>query len=254
MSGTGRLNGRVAIVTGASRGIGFAVAERVVSEGGRVCITGRKPGPLAEAVERLGGPAVACGVAGSADDDWHQQATVAEALDSFGRLDVIVNNTGINPLFGPLLGSDPSGMRKIVEVNLIATLSWVRLTTEAGLASHGCGSVVNVASVAGLRPAEGIGFYGASKAALMHLTQQLAFELAPAVRVNAVAPAVVRTRFAGPLFEDNEAEVVARYPLGRLGTPEDIAAAVTFFASDDASWITGQVLTVDGGLTMTGGI
>jgi len=105
-----------------------------------------------------------------------------------------------------------------------------------------------------MRPAQGIGFYGASKAALLHLTKQLAMELAPDVRVNAVAPAVVRTRFGGPLFDGKESEVASRYPLGRLGDPADVAAAVAYLASDDAGWITGHVLTVDGGLTLTGGI
>lgn len=114
--------------------------------------------------------------------------------------------------------------------------------------------MVNLASVAGLRPAAGIGFYGTSKAALMHLTQQLAVELAPGVRVNAVAPAVVKTRFAGALYEGREEQVARAYPLGRLGVPEDIAAAVAFLASDDAAWITGQTLVIDGGLTLQGGV
>src|SRR5690606_30675422 len=123
----------------------------------------------------------------------------------------------------------------------------------AGLSAPG-GAVVNIASVAGLRPAAGIGFYGTSKAALIHLTQQLAVELAPDVRVNAVAPAVVRTRFAGALFDGREAEVAATYPRGRLGEPDDIGAAVAFLASGDAAWVTGQTLVVDGGLTLSGGI
>jgi len=248
-----RFEGRVAIVTGASRGIGLAIAERVVSEGGRVCITGRKPDGLAAAVEQLGGPEVARSVPGYADDPEHQHEAIQATLDGFGRLDVLVNNTGINPAFGPMLAVDPGAMRKMLEVNVIAALSWITKALAAGLDRDG-GTVVNVASVAGLRPARDIGFYGSSKAALMHLTQQLATELAPTVRVNAVAPAVVRTRFAGPLFEDREDEVVSEYPLHRLGLPEDVAAAVAYLASDDASWVTGQVLTVDGGLTLNGGV
>src|SRR5690606_25732747 len=120
-------------------------------------------------------------------------------------------------------------------------------------AGHG-GAVVNVASVAGLRPATGIGMYGASKAALIHLTQQLAVELAPAVRVNAVAPAVVKTRFATALYEGREAEVAAAYPLKRLGVPGDVAGAVAYLASDEAAWVTGQTIVVDGGMTCTGGV
>lgn len=165
---------------------------------------------------------------------------------------MLVNNTGINPVFGTVLEADPGALRQILEVNLLANVAWVRHALAAGLAAGG--SIVNVVSVAGLRPAEGIGFYGSSKAALMHLTQQLAVELAPKVRVNAVAPAVVRTRVGGFLFEGEEAEVVERYPLRDLGEPEDVAAAAAYLASPEARWITGQILTLDGGLTLTGGV
>lgn len=249
---TGRFEGRVALVTGASRGIGLAVAQRIVQEGGRVCVTGRKQEGLDAAVAELGADQ-AMAVRGSADDPEHQDATVAAVLERFGSLDVLVNNTGINPSYGPLAGADLGALRKILEVNVLGALVWTRKAVEAGLRAPG-GAVVNIASVAGLKPAAGIGFYGTSKAALMHLTQQLAAELAPVVRVNAVAPAVVRTRFAGALFDGREDEVVATYPLGRLGEPDDIAAAVAFLASDDASWVTGQTLVVDGGLTLSGGI
>lgn len=245
---SGRFEGRVALVTGASRGIGLAVAERVVREGGRVCVTGRKQEALDAAVTALGDE-VAMAVAGSADDPERQDATLTAVLDRFGRLDVLVNNTGINPTYGPLADADLGALRKILEVNVLGALAWTRKAHAASLGEHG-GAVVNLASVAGLRPAAGIGFYGTSKAALMHLTQQLAVELAPGVRVNAVAPAVVKTRFAGALYEGREEQVARAYPLGRLGVPEDIAAAVAFLASDDAAYVSGAVLPVDGGLGM----
>lgn len=248
----GRFTGRVGLVTGASRGIGLAVAQRIVREGGRVCVTGRRQEALDAAVAELG-PDVAMAVAGSADDPEHQEQTVSAVLGQFGRLDVLVNNTGVNPVYGPLANADPGALRKILEVNVLSALAWTRAATTAGLAGGGA-AVVNVASVAGLRSAAGIGFYGTSKAALMHLTQQLAVELAPTVRVNAVAPAVVKTRFASALYEGREEQVASAYPLGRLGAPEDIAAAVAFLASDDAAWITGQTLVIDGGLTLTGGV
>jgi NAD(P)-dependent dehydrogenase (short-subunit alcohol dehydrogenase family) len=248
-----RFEGRVALVTGASRGIGLATAVRLVQEGARVCVTARKPDPLAEAVADLGGPDVAIGVPGRADDPEHQVEAVARTVQAFGRLDVLVNNTGINPVYGPVLDADDTAARKVLEVNVLSALDWVRKARDAWLGEHG-GAVVNVSSVAGLRPASGIGVYGISKAALIQLTQQLAVELGPAIRVNAVAPAVVKTRFATALYEGREEQVAAQYPLRRLGAPDDVAAAVAFLASDDAAWITGQTLVVDGGLTLSGGV
>jgi 3-oxoacyl-[acyl-carrier protein] reductase len=252
---TSRFAGRVAVVTGASRGIGLAVAARIVAEGGLVCLTARKEDGLRTAVDELNGdgPVRAIAVAGKADDESHQLSTVERVLAEFGRLDVLVNNTGINPSYGPLLDLDTGAARKTLDVNVVAALSWVRVAHRAYLGEHG-GAVVNVASVAGLRPAMGIGFYGISKAALIQLTAQLAVELAPSVRVNAVAPAVVKTRFATALFEGREEEVSRGYPLGRLGVPEDVAATVAYLASDDAAWVTGQTLVVDGGLTLAGGV
>lgn len=244
---------RVGLVTGASRGIGLAVAQRLVAEGGRVCLTARKPAALDEAVELLGGPQRAIAVAGSAEDQQHQAEATARCLEAFGRIDLLVNNTGVNPAYGPLLDVEQSAGEKIMNVNVIGALSWVRHVHRAWMNEHG-GAIVNMASVAGVRPAEGIGFYGASKAALMHLTQQLARELGPHVRVNAIAPAVVKTRFAGPLYRGKENEVADQYTMKRLGTPDDVASAVAFMGSEDAAWVTGQTLVVDGGLMLNGGI
>lgn len=229
-----RFEGKVAIVTGASRGIGLAAARRIVAEGGRVVVTARGAEALEEAVTSLGGPGRAVAVAGKAHDAAHRDEAVRRALEEFGRIDVLVNNTGINPVFDAIVNVDPAAMAKIFEVNVIAAASWVSAVYHAWMKEHG-GAVVNVASLAGQHPSPGIGIYGASKAALINLTEQLAYELAPAIRVNAVAPAVVKTRFATALYADNEAEVTAGYPLGRLGEPEDIAAAIAFLASEDAA-------------------
>lgn len=249
----GRFDGKVAIVTGASRGIGLGIAARIVAEGGRVCITARKPEALEEAVSSLGGPERAIAVSGRADDAEHQDEAIARTIEAFGSVDHLVNNTGINPAYGPMIGLDLDVARKIVEVNCIASLAWTQKAHAAWMREHG-GSVVNISSIAGTKPAPGIGFYGASKAMLIHITEELAVELGPGIRVNAVAPAVVKTRFATALYEGREDEVAAQYPLKRLGVPEDIASVVAFLLSDDAAWVTGQTLLVDGGLGLTGGV
>ncbi|WP_067650665.1 SDR family oxidoreductase [Nocardia harenae] len=248
----GRFTGRTAIVTGASRGIGLSVAERLAGEGAKVVLTARGPEALAAAVEKLGGPEYAVGVPGRADDPDHRAATVARAIETFGSVDMLVNNTGINPVHGPLIELDLPAARKVVEVNCLAALGWTQQVYRAWMAEHG-GSIVNVSSVAGVLPAPGIGFYGASKAMLNHLTEELAVELGPGIRVNAVAPAVVKTRFASKLYEGREDVAAAAYPLARLGVPADISGAVAFLLSADAGWITGRVLVIDGGVTLTGG-
>ncbi len=248
-----RFGGKTAIVTGASRGIGLAIAERLVADGARVVVTARKQDALDEAVAGLGGPGVALGVAGNAGDFEHQAEVIARTIDAFGSIDLLVNNTGINPTYGPLMELDLDAARKIVEVNCIAAVSWAQQAYRGWMKEHG-GSIVNVASVAGLRPAPGIAFYGASKAMLIHLTEELAVELGPNIRVNAVAPAVVKTKFATALYEGKEDQVAAAYPLKRLGVPSDIGSVVAFLLSDDAAWMTGQTLTIDGGVLLTGGV
>jgi NAD(P)-dependent dehydrogenase (short-subunit alcohol dehydrogenase family) len=235
---TGRFAGRTALITAASRGIGFAVARRIIAEGGQVGITARDKDGLRAAVASLGGDTVAVAVAGKADDAEHQRDAVREVTQTFGPLDVLVNAAGVNPAYGPLTDLDEGAARKL----------------EHGLGANAHGAIVNIASIAGMRPSPGIAYYGVSKAALIGLTVQLAAELAPRVRVNAIAPAVVRTRFAARLYEADEAAAAAAYPLGRLGEPDDVAAAAAFLASTDAAWVTGQTLILDGGMGLKPGV
>ncbi|WP_197499655.1 SDR family oxidoreductase [Mycobacterium sp. 1245852.3] len=247
------MSGQVAVVTGASRGIGLSIARRLMDSGARVCLTGRDSDALQAAVDSLGDPGKAIGVAGKADDIEHQAETIACALEVFGRIDMLVNNAGINPVYGPMIEMDLDAARKIVEVNAIAALAWVQQAHKAWMADNG-GAVVNVSSVAGFRPSPGIGFYGASKAMLAHITKQLAIELAPRVRVNGVAPGLVKTQFAAALYEGKENQMEVDHPMQRLGVPEDVAGAVSFLLSSDAAWVTGRVIVIDGGITLTGGV
>lgn len=237
----------VALITGASRGIGFATAARLVARGGKVAITGRDPERLELAAGELGSDDQVLAIAGDTADPTHRAEAVATVIERFGGIDALVNNTGINPVFGPLAEADLDRVERIFATNVVGTLGWIQEVFRASMKARG-GVVVNVASVAGLRSAEGIGAYGASKAALIHLTRQLAAELGPLVRVNAVAPAVVRTRFAKPLYSAPGTDVASGYPLGRLGTPEDVAAAISFLVSAESDWISGETLVLDGGL------
>ena len=247
----GRFAGRTAIVTGASRGIGFGIAQRLVSEGARVVITARKSEALDRAAAELGGSDHVIGVAGKADDLEHQARTVATAIESFGSLDILVNNTGINPVFGPLVETDLGAARKIIGVNCIAALSWLQQSYRPWMRTHG-GAVLNVGSAAGVQHAAGVGFYGARKAMLAYLTAQLAVELGPDIRVNGIAPAIVKTAFAVPLYDGREDDAAAAYPLKRLGVTDDIASFAAFLLSDEASWLTGQTYIADGGVTLMG--
>ncbi|MFI8436851.1 SDR family oxidoreductase [Streptomyces sp. NPDC079020] len=245
-------SGKVALITGASRGIGYGIAEAFVARGDRVCITGRGEDALNEAVERLGSDRVIA-IAGKAHDEAHQAAAVEQVMEAFGRVDFLVNNAGTNPVFGPIAELDLNVVRKVYETNVISALGFAQQTWKAWQKENG-GAIVNIASVAGISASPFVGAYGMSKAAMVNLTLQLAHEFAPVVRVNSIAPAVVRTKFAEALYEGREAEVVASYPLGRLGTPQDIGGAAAFLTSGQSDWITGQTLVVDGGILLNAGV
>jgi 3-oxoacyl-[acyl-carrier protein] reductase len=253
--GANDFKGKAAIVTGATRGIGFGIAAELVSRGGSVCITARKPDELAAAVAALDadGSGRAISAQGSADNPEHQQATVAAAIAAFGRVDYLVNNAAVNPYFGPLIDADLGAVRKIFEVNVIAALAWSQLAWTSSMKDNG-GAILNVASIGGLVPGPFLGAYNASKAALIHMTRQLAQEMGPTVRVNGIAPAVVKTDFARALYENDEQAVANRYPLKRLGVPSDTSKLASFLLSDDASWITGQTVVIDGGIMTAGGV
>jgi NAD(P)-dependent dehydrogenase (short-subunit alcohol dehydrogenase family) len=241
---------RVAIVTGATRGIGYSIARELLVGGAAVCITGRKPEPLGTAVQSLSEFGRVIGVAGRADDPEHQRETVDRVVSELGQVRMLVNCAGTNPFFGPLIDLPVNAARKTLEVNCLAALGWSQAVWHRSMADVG-GAILNVSAIGADRPAQGLAFYGASKAMLNHLTRGLAVELAPKVRVNAVSPGLVRTQFSAALLEDDNA--AAAYPMARVGEPEDVARLAAFLLSDDASWITGEIVVIDGGVTLVSG-
>jgi NAD(P)-dependent dehydrogenase (short-subunit alcohol dehydrogenase family) len=241
---TAGLSGRTAIITGGSRGIGQATAAALAAGGANVIITSREREAADAAAQEIGHGVV--GVQAHATDESAATACISLAVERFGGLDILINNAGTNPAFGPVLDQDHSRFAKTVDVNLWAPLLWTKLAWNAWMNDHG-GVVVNTASLGGIMPTNHVGVYNASKAALIHLTRQLAIELSPKVRVNAVAPGVVRTKMAEAVWKRDEDAIAARTLIGRIGEPSDVSQAIAFLASDAASWITGQTLVIDGG-------
>lgn len=246
------VEGKVALVTGASRGIGYATALELARSGAEgVTITSRKSETIEAAAEEIAEAGIesdrVLALANRADDEESAEEAVAATVERFGSLDILVNNAGTNPAAGSLMDVDLGALDKTWAVNMRAPLLWARSAYHAWMGENG-GSIVNVASVAGLRPSPIMGAYNISKAGLIHMTRQLAHELAPKIRVNAVAPAVVRTRLAGLLLE-NEEQTARMHPLGRVGEPEDVARMIVYLSSEASSWMTGVVVPVDGGVT-----
>jgi NAD(P)-dependent dehydrogenase (short-subunit alcohol dehydrogenase family) len=238
-------------VTGASRGLGAAIAEGLAEHGARVVLSSRKQGDLDREAERLNArlpdrPAVA--VAAHAGREADLRSLVETAMERFGRIDILVNNAGTNPYFGPLIDAEPAIWDKTFEVNLRGYFLLSQLVYRAWMEANG-GAIVNVASTGGLSPSSGLGVYDITKAGVIMLTRQLAKELGGKVRVNCIAPGLFKTRFAEALWGNETIlnRVLASNPMGRIGDPPEVAGAVVFLASDAASYVNGEVLVIDGG-------
>lgn len=244
------IQGKVAIVTGASRGIGQAIAERFAQGGAKVVISSRKQEGLDAAVEAIrsaGGEVLA--VAAHNGDKAALYALVEKTVETYGTVDILVNNAATNPHFGTLLEAEDSMWQKTIEVNLMGNV-WLSQAAVKVMRQHGGGKIINVASVNGLRPGRMQGIYSITKAGIISLTQTLAMELgADNIQVNAIAPGLVQTKFARAIW-DNETilnEVMSRTPAGRIGQPDDIAGIAVYLASPASNFATGQVFVVDGG-------
>lgn len=250
----GRLDGKVALVTGASRGIGLAIADRFAAEGASVLLSSRKQPALEAAIDGIVAsvPDAAdrlLAFAANAGDPEAADGCVAACVERFGRVDILANNAATNPYLGAMIDIDVSRLDKTYEVNQRGPFVWLQSAWRRSMAEHG-GAVVNMASIGGLTVETSIGHYNVTKAALIHQTRSIAKELAPKVRVNAICPGLVKTDMARALWEANEEAIARHVPLHRLGEPSDIADAALFLASDEASWITGTTLVVDGGMLL----
>jgi NAD(P)-dependent dehydrogenase (short-subunit alcohol dehydrogenase family) len=244
-----RLDGKVALVTGGSRGLGRAMAAAFRDSGATLMISSRKAESLQETAAALGGD-VGWFAANAGDDD-AATACVEATIERFGRVDILVNNAATNPYRGPIIDLDKPRADKTIGVNQWGPLAWSQAAWRASMEQHG-GTILNIVSGGAFGVVPMLGWYGATKAALVHLTKQLANELAPKVRVNAISPGFIKTDMNRPTWErTSDEELALRSPLHRLGTPQDVASAAVFLVSDLAGWITGQTLTIDGGSSVS---
>lgn len=245
------MTGKVAIVTGASRGIGEAIARALAGAGAKVVVASRKIDGVTAVAESIGDAAHP--VAAHTGKESDCKNVVDETVRRFGKVDVLVNNAATNPYFGPMLGIDEAAWDKTFEVNLKGYF-WMIRSVANHLVSRGApGSVVNVASVAGLEAAPLQGLYGATKAAVLSMTKTLAYELGPSkIRVNALCPGLIETKFASAIVQNEDLlrTVVSKTPLARHGQPSEIAGGALYLASDAASFLTGGSLVIDGGMTI----
>lgn len=244
-----RLEGKVAIVTGGSRGIGEAIARAFLDAGAKVVVASRK---VEESFAKELGPNAAA-VAAHTGKEADCVRLVEETVKRFGKVDVLVNNAAANPYFGPMLNIEQGAWDKTFEVNVKGYFFMTREVAKHAMEKKAPAAIVNVASVAGLMATPLQGAYAMTKAAVISMTKTLAVELAGAnIRVNAIAPGFIKTKFASAIVDDKDllADVVRRTPLGRVGDPAEIAGGALYLASDEASYLTGHTLVIDGGLTI----
>ena len=241
------LTGKAALVTGASKGIGLGIARILAEHGAKVMLSSRKKDALEAAAATIDGETAV--QAAHVGDPEQAAACIRATIETFGGIDILVNNAATNPYYGRAIDIDLPRYDKTMEVNLRGPFVWSQEAWRQAMSERG-GNIINISSIGGLKFGGPLGIYDLTKAGLIHLTKHLATELAPGVRVNAIAPGLVKTDFARALWEPLGENTPPRLPIPRLGEPEDIARAALFLASDMSSWMTGEVLVVDGGAVL----
>lgn len=251
------LSGRIAIITGGSRGIGEAIAHAYAGAGAKVVVASRKLAnvqPVADALNQTHGDGTALAIATHTGDRDQVQQLVAQTIDTWGAIDIVVNNAATNPHFGSMLEATEEQWDKTLQVN-VKGYYWLCQAAATHMVERGSGKIINVASVAGLTPGQGMGLYSVSKAAVIMLTQALAQELGPrGVQVNALAPGVIQTRFSTALWSNDRIARGVQRRAGRIGQPDDVAGAALFLASSASDYVNGSVITVDGGIEVASSI
>ncbi|HWF00430.1 MAG TPA: SDR family oxidoreductase [Caulobacteraceae bacterium] len=247
------LTGKVAVITGSSRGIGKAIAERMAEHGAKVVISSRKAGPCEDVARQINEqhPGAAIAIPANISSKEDLQRLIDETRQAFGKVDILVCNAASNPYFGPMSGLPDDAFRKILDNNIVSN-HWLIQMVAPEMKERRDGAIVIVSSIGGLRGSGALGAYAISKAADMQLARNLAQELSPHnIRVNCIAPGLVKTDFAKALWDTPEAEKrsSSATPLRRLGEPDDIAGAAVFLAGRAGAWMTGQTIVVDGGST-----
>lgn len=248
------LAGKVAVITGASRGMGEAIAHTYARAGAKVVVVSRKlegVSAVARAIRQKGGEALP--IAAHMGEQSAVMALMEQVVMTYGAVDIVVNNAGTNPHFGPLLTADESVWDKTLDVNLRGFFRLIRAAAPS-MIGQGGGKVINIASIAGITPMPGVGLYGISKAAVIMMTKTLAVELASHnIQVNAIAPGFVKTKFSQAIWGDEtvNAAVIANTPAGRIASVEEIEGLALYLASSASNFLTGQVIVIDGGLTLS---
>ncbi len=246
---------KVVIITGSSKGIGLAIAEKLCEQGAKVVISSRKQEAVDEVAAGLSEKGFdAVGIACHVGVEDQRQQLIVKTIEKYGHIDVLINNAAINPVFGPIEESDEAAFDKIMNINVKAVWSLSNLVLPS-MKENGGGSIINISSVEGIHPGFGLGIYSTSKAAVIMLTKNQAKEWGKyKVRSNVICPGLVKTKFSAALWQNEKLlnKLERSIPSGRMAMPEEMTGIAVLLASDASSYMTGGVYTADGGYLIAG--